>query len=147
MVVSSIDPWLLSFDPQLLLLCQRWHGRYNMQLFRTATQQVIQAARDLGVRRLLFDLDGLPNLSFDDQVWFSAAVMPTLPSLQLSHLAVVFGANVYNQLAAESIVEADARHIQCDMQFFADAQAAHDWLTTPGALRQGPAAQQWLLAG
>ncbi|WP_400192519.1 hypothetical protein [Hymenobacter sp. B81] len=144
MLASSFVPWQLSFDPQHQLLRQRWSGQYSMQVFRQAMQQALQVVHELRVRRWLFELEGLPHLRLEDQAWLSAALRPGLPLLPVQQLAIVFSSNLYNQLVAESIMATDARLNRCDMQFFADAAAAGEWLTDPATATLGAA--QWRLS-
>ncbi|GAA4378523.1 hypothetical protein [Hymenobacter koreensis] len=133
MVVSSIEPWVLSFDPQWLLLRQRWNGHYSRSTFRADVERVVQQLQEWRVRRWLVDLNGMPHLSLEDQMWFATVVVPVLATLPIKSLAVVFSSSFHNQRAVESMAETEARYIRCDMQFFADVQAADEWLVNPDA--------------
>jgi hypothetical protein len=128
MGTSGYAPWQLYVDTRRQLLCQRWLKRYHTHSFRPAMQLTVQLLQKLDVRRWLFDLNNLPNVSLDDQSWVSQWLLPELTKLHLSKVAIVFSSNLYNQLATEALLGASPQYVTCDTQFFADSESAADWL-------------------
>ncbi|MCC3155802.1 hypothetical protein LJ737_01035 [Hymenobacter sp. 15J16-1T3B] len=132
MTSLHFDSLVLFHDPALRLLYHRWRGQHNMHRFRPAVDYVQHALRQHAIESWVIDLNGLPNLGLDDQMWLSDEVLPALkPLTNLRQLALVLSDNVYNQLAAESLLHQGQQHLKFDIQFFADSAAAIDWLINP----------------
>lgn len=140
MTTLHFDSLVLFHDATLRLLYHRWQGQHNMHRFRPAVLYVQQVLRQHAIESWVVDLNGLPNLSLDDQIWLSDEVLPALAPLgSLKQLALVLSSNVYNQLAAETLLYHGQRHLNFDIQFFSDSPAALDWLMNPTALPATPA--------
>ncbi|AYA38199.1 hypothetical protein D3Y59_14800 [Hymenobacter oligotrophus] len=126
------DSLTLFHDPALRLLYHRWRGTYNSHLFQPAVRHIQSLLEQRNVEYWIVDLNGLPNLGLEDQFWISAEVLPQVAQLpHLRQLALVLSSNVYNQLAAESILHLGNRHLQFEVQFFSDTASAFDWLINP----------------
>ncbi|RTQ53629.1 hypothetical protein EJV47_02515 [Hymenobacter gummosus] len=134
------DSLVLFHDPALRLLYHRWQGQHNMHRFRPAIEHVQKLLREQAIESWVVDLNGLPNLGLEDQIWLSDEVLPAVaPLTSLRQLALVFSPNMYNQLAAESILDHGQRHLNFDVQFFTDSSAALEWLINPTTFPAMPA--------
>jgi hypothetical protein len=139
MEAPQFDSLVLFHDPALRLLYHRWQGQHNMHRFRPAVEYVQGLLRRYAIESWVIDLNGLPNLGLEDQVWLSDEVLPAVaPLLDLRQLALVLSPNMYNQLAAESILHSGSRQLNFDVQFFSDSIAALDWLINPTAVPAKP---------
>jgi hypothetical protein len=126
------DSLVLFHDPTLRLLYHRWQGQHNMHRFRPAIGYIQTLLREHAIESWVIDLNGLPNMGLEDQIWLSDEVLPAVaPLADLRQLALVLSPNMYNQLAAESILHHGQRHLNFDVQFFTDSVAALEWLINP----------------
>ncbi|GAB3827890.1 hypothetical protein [Hymenobacter jeollabukensis] len=139
MTSLHFDSLVLFHDPALRLLYHRWRGQHNMHRFRPAVEFVQHLLHQHAIESWVIDLNGLPNLGLEDQIWLSDEVLPTLaPLTHLRQLALVLSPNVYNQLAAETLLHQGQHHLRFDIQFFSDSVAALDWLINPTGLPAMP---------
>lgn len=139
MTTLHFDSLVLFHDDALHLLYHRWRGQHNMHRFRPAVEYVRTLLRQHAIESWVVDLNGLPNLGLDDQIWLSDEVLPALAPLgSLKQLALVLSPNVYNQLAAETLLHHGQQHLQFDIQFFTDSTAALDWLINPTPFAAAP---------
>ncbi|GGF26799.1 hypothetical protein [Hymenobacter cavernae] len=93
----------------------------------------------------LVDLNGLPDLSIEDQLWMTVNWLPIIARQKLQRVALVLPATVHNQMAVEAVLWA-GRHLVCfEVQFFTDTSAALDW-TTESAPQIPTLEAEWHLA-
>lgn len=139
MTPIHFDSLVLFHDPELRLLYHRWQGQHNMHHFRPAVEFIQTLLREQAIESWVIDLNGLPNLGLEDQIWLSDEVLPAVaPLASLRQLALVLSPNMYNQLAAENILHHGQRHLSFDVQFFTDSVAALEWLINPTAFPAMP---------
>lgn len=139
MTTLQFDSLVLFHDSTLRLLYHRWQGQHNMHRFRPAVEYVQTLLQQYNIESWVVDLNGLPNLGLDDQIWLSDEVLPALgPLSSLKNLALVLSPNVYNQLAAETLLHYGQRHLNFDIQFFSDSTAALEWMINPTLLPATP---------
>lgn len=132
MTSLHFDSLVLFHDPELRLLYHRWQGQHNMNRFRPAVEYILAQLRQQAVESWVIDMNGLPNVGLEDQIWLSDEVLPAIgPLANLRQLAVVLSPNVYNQLATENILHHGQGHLNFDVQFFTDSVSALDWLMNP----------------
>jgi hypothetical protein len=139
MTPLHFDSLVLFHDPVLHLLYHRWQGQHNMSRFRPAVEYILAQLRQQRIESWVIDLNGLPNVGLEDQIWLSDEVLPSIgPLADLRQLAVVISPNVYNQLATENILHHGQRHLSFDVQFFTDSASALDWLMNPTSVPAAP---------
>ncbi|TDN36135.1 hypothetical protein A8B98_09320 [Hymenobacter sp. UV11] len=107
-----------------------WVGGRNMRGFREAFSKFQKLLAQFGVGRALLDLNTLPEVSVYDQLWLSTVFMPSLLLLPLQKVVVVLSPkNVYNHQMVEGLLMAVQLLIRFDVQFFAQPDAAMQWIT------------------
>ena len=117
-------------DEQLNIARIAWVGGRSMNNFREAFEQICQLVRQLGVSRVLLDLDTLSDISVYDQLWLSRSFIPSLLTLPLKQVVVVLTPKrVYNQHVVEDLLGVVSLQIRFDLQFFAQPDAGMHWLT------------------
>ncbi|GAB2948149.1 hypothetical protein GCM10027048_11290 [Hymenobacter coalescens] len=133
------DSLVLFHDPNLRLLYHRWRGHYNMHRFQAAAEYVQGWLRQYHVESWIVDLNDLPNLGLEEQAWISDELVPSVaPLTALRQLALVLSPNVYNQLTVESLLHSYGGRLGFEVQFFADAPAAFEWLINPTSVAATP---------
>ncbi|OON70699.1 hypothetical protein [Hymenobacter sp. CRA2] len=139
MEALQFDSLNLFYDPAFGLLYHRWRGQHNMHRFRPAVEYLQRLVQQCAVESWVADLNGLPNIGFDEQAWLSDEVLPSIGALpHLRQMALILNTDTYNQLAVESILHVAEQHLNFDVQFFADSVGAMDWVLNPTSQ---PAAQ------
>ncbi|MBW3128245.1 MULTISPECIES: hypothetical protein [Hymenobacter] len=86
--------------------------------------------QQLAVRRLLLDMNSVPDLSLEDEVWLGTHWMPGLVVLPLERLVLVLDSGqTHNQLAINALHSLVQPAIRFDAQYFSDTKSAMGWLT------------------
>ncbi|HEX8424797.1 hypothetical protein [Hymenobacter sp.] len=130
MILRNIPDLCLQHDHSLAVLRVEWIGGHDMSSLRNTAQYLMASLRSLEVRHLLIDMDSVPDLSVEDQVWLGDYWMPELVALGLERFALVIGSNqIHNQLAVDALHNLVQPAIRFDMQYFTDSVSALDWLT------------------
>lgn len=134
MIIKEIEEFCIQNNDLLNVARVAWAGGRNMRHFQRAFTQLQCTLTQLGVGRVVLDLNALPDVPVYDQLWLSTSFMPALLSLPLRQMVVVLsGQRVYNQHVLEGLLAAVAKTIPFDVQFFANAEAAMAWLTDDSA--------------
>lgn len=130
MIFNQISALFIQEDVELRLLRVRWRGGRNMQQFREAASQLVELAQQRGTLRMLLELNEQPDVPVYDQLWLSTTLLPRAAKLPVRQLVVILSGNrVYNRHVLESLLNQFQKQIQTDIQFFAQSDAALDWLT------------------
>ncbi len=130
MIINTIDEFCIQHDKPLNLVRVAWLAGPNMRFFQQAFTQLRSVITQLGVGRVILELNAMPDIPVYDQIWLSKVFMPALLKLPLQQVVVVLSARrVYNQQVVEGVLAASAMSILFDVQFFAQPEAALAWLT------------------
>jgi hypothetical protein len=130
MIIKTIEEFCIQNNEFLNVARVAWVGGRNMRHFQRAFTRLQRVLTQIGVGRVVLDLNALPDVPVYDQLWLSTSFMPTLVKLPLRQIVVVLtGQRVYNQHVLEGLLAAVAKTIPFDVQFFANAEAAMAWLT------------------
>lgn len=147
MIFKPLPALTIQEDAALRLLRACWNrGRY-LSAFRDAASRLVGLAQQQGTLRLLLELNDLPDVPVYDQLWLSTTLLPQLVKLPVHQVVIILtGQRVYNRHVLESLLTQYQNQIQCDIQFFAQAEPALDWLTgnsprIPGLLAEWEHAQ------
>lgn len=147
MIFKPLPALTIQEDAALRLLRACWNrGRY-LSAFRDAASRLVGLAQQQGTLRLLLELNDLPDVPVYDQLWLSTTLLPQLVNLPVHQVVIILtGQRVYNRHVLESLLTQYQNQIQCDIQFFAQAEPALDWLTgnsprIPGLLAEWEHAQ------
>lgn len=143
MIIKSIAELCVQYDEPLDLVRVAWMVGSNMRHFQQAFTQLRDIMQQLGVGRIVLELNAMPDIPVYDQMWMSTHFMPGLLKLPLQQVVVVQSARrVYNQHVVEGVLAAAAMHITFDVQFFAQPEAALAWLTDD-SLRLPTLLREW----
>ncbi|MGI4762169.1 MAG: hypothetical protein ACRYF0_15785 [Janthinobacterium lividum] len=130
MIINTIAELCVQHDKPLNLVRVAWLAGRNMRFFQQAFTQLRGIITQLGVGRVVLELNAMPDIPVYDQIWLSKVFMPALLKLPLQQVVVVLSARrVYNQQVVEGVLAASAMSILFDVQFFAQPEAALAWLT------------------
>jgi hypothetical protein len=130
MIINTIAELCIQHDKPLDMVRVAWLAGRNMRYFQRAFTQLRVVITQLGVSRVVLELNAMPDIPVYDQIWLSTAFMPALVKLPLRQVVVVLSARrVYNQQVVEGVLAAAAMSILFDVQFFAQPEVALAWLT------------------
>lgn len=130
MIIRHIPDFHLQHDEALGLLRVEWISGASTERLRASAGQLLDLAHRLGLRRLLIDMDTVPDISVADQLWLGARWMPGLVRLPLQHLVLVIDqSRVHNQLAIDALHDLVQPAIRFDSHYFSDPESAMRWLT------------------
>ena len=130
MIVSCAKELCVQYDKLLGVVRVAWVGGRNMRGFRDAFSKLPALVAQLGVGRVVLDLNELPDISVYDQLWLSTNFMPSLVTLPLRQAIIVLSPKqVYNHQVIEGLLMAVQLLIRFDVQFFAQANSAMQWMT------------------
>jgi hypothetical protein len=130
MIVPCAKELCVQYDRELDVVRMAWVAGRNMRGFRDAFGKLARLVAQLGVGRVVLDLNALPEISVYDQLWLSTSFMPAIVSLPLRQVVVVLSPKqVYNHQVVEGLLMAVQFLIRFDVQFFAQPDAALQWLT------------------
>lgn len=134
MLISSIPDLCLQYDEPLGLLRLEWVSGADTRTLRPSAGQLLRLARQLAVRHLLLNMNTVPDISAEDELWLGTNWMPGIVQLPLERLVLVIASDqIHNQLAIESLHDLVQPTIRFDAQYFADSVAALHWLTDNSA--------------
>ncbi|RSK29618.1 hypothetical protein [Hymenobacter metallilatus] len=136
------------FAPELGLFRFQWNatlvGRPRFQRSMNCVAQLVEQG---DISAVMLDLHDLPSLGLDEQLWLAANWLGRVSVRAIEQVALIIpDNNSYNQMVVESLIRAGRHFMHYEIQFFANAAGALDWLVG----EQNPAAQQaleqqWLL--
>lgn len=130
MIFNHIPALTVQQDADLRLLRVRWSGGRSPQPYREALAGFVDLAREHGATRLLLDLEDFPDMPVFDQLWLSTTLLHRAAHLQAQRVVIILSARrVYNRHVVESLLMQLQNQIRADVQFFAQSDAALDWLT------------------
>lgn len=143
MIITSITDFCLQHDEALGLLRLEWVSGPDTRTLRASAGQLLVLARDLAVRRLLLDMDSVPDIPVYDQMWLGTHWMPGIVQLPLERLVLVIGPHrVHNQLAVDALHDLVQPFIRFDSQYFSEPESALHWLTD-GSPRLSALLAEW----
>ena len=130
MIITNISDFSLQFDEELSLLRIEWASGNDMRTFRASAEQLLMLSQRLQVRRLLLNMNTLPDISVYDQVWLGAHWIPILAKSTLERVVLVnHRRRVHNQLAIESLLAQMLPSIRFDIQYFPQSGPGLHWLS------------------
>ncbi|QIL76743.1 MULTISPECIES: hypothetical protein [Hymenobacter] len=130
MILAQIDCLRVQYDESLCLLRYQWCGGSSLHSFAQAMNYLAELVQTHQIKRVLVDMNGLPELSMKEQIWVGVSWFPRVAAQSVQHVAVVVPpAATYNQMVVESLLGFSRQITRFDVQFFADPGSALDWLT------------------
>lgn len=120
----------VQFIEKISLLRIQWDVNWHqLHEFRGALRAVAQMVGEQRIRQFVIDMNGLPSLSLDDQLWLGTQWLPEVSSHGAELVALVLPTtNMYNQMVVEGLIRASRHFIDYDIQFFSDPVEGLDWL-------------------
>ncbi|WP_426059602.1 hypothetical protein [Hymenobacter sp. B1770] len=130
MIINHIPDFNLQYDEALGLLRLEWVSGEATHTLRTSAEQLLLLARKLAVRSLLIDMNSVPNISVEDELWLGSHWMPGIVQLPLERLVLAIDSSqLHNQLAIDALHDLVQPAIRFDSHYFSDALSAMQWLT------------------
>jgi hypothetical protein len=142
MLLSDCPELHIQHDASLLLLRSAWTGTGSGANLRTCADRLLAILQQHQPRHYLMELDGLDDLSIDDQLWLSADWLPLVQQLPLHRVALLIGdRRIHNKMAVDSLIALGSATFPFEVQFFVDPRNAIRWLTNdsprvPGLLAE-----------
>ena len=129
MIITSIPDFFLQYDEELSLLRVEWAAGDDTRNLRASASQLLRLDQELGMSKLLLNMNTFPDISVYDQVWLEAHWMPGIVRLPLERVVFINNRHrVHNQLAIESMLALVRPFIKFDIQFFPNAVSGMRWL-------------------
>ena len=145
MILRSIPDYCLQYDELLGLLRLEWVSGEATQTLRASATQLLQLTRELKVSTLLLDMNSVPNISVEDELWLGTHWMPGIVQLPLDHLILAIDSSqLHNQLAIDALHDLVQPAIRFESHYFSDATSAMQWLTE-GTGRLAELLAEWRL--
>lgn len=130
MILAQIDCLRVQYDESLCLLRYQWYGGNPLHSFAQVMNYLADLIQTHQIKRVLVDMNGLPDLSMKEQIWVGVNWFPRVAAQSVQQVAVVVPpAATYNQMVVESLLGLGHHIARFDVQFFADPRSALDWLT------------------
>lgn len=130
MLLHHLPDFHLQYDQALGLLRLEWAAGADTRTLRASAANLLVLARHQATRHLLLNMNTVPDLSTEDELWLGQHWMPGIVQLPLERLVLVIDSSqVHNQLAIEALHDLVLPHIRFDAQYFTDSKAALHWLT------------------
>jgi hypothetical protein len=120
----------LQYDDVLGLLRLEWISGEGIDTLRASAKELLLLARQLVVRCLLIDMNTVPDILIEDELWLGTHWMPGIVQLPLEHLVLAIDSNrIHNQLAIDALHDLVQPNIRFESHYFSDAASAMHWLT------------------
>ncbi|UOR06857.1 hypothetical protein MUN82_07080 [Hymenobacter aerilatus] len=130
MILRTILDFVLQYDEVASVLRVEWVSGRNVQQLRRSAGQLLLLLQQLAVRRLVIDMNSVPDLSVDDEIWLGTHWMPGLVALPLERLVLVLDSGqTHNQLAINALHDLAQPAIRFDAQYFSDTDSAMHWIS------------------
>ncbi|SFQ73660.1 hypothetical protein [Hymenobacter arizonensis] len=130
MILNHIPDFSLQYEDTLGLLRMEWVSGEATQTLRASAAQLLLLARELAVRTLLIDMNSLPNISVEDELWLGTYWMPGIVQLPLERLVLAIDSGqLHNQLAIDALHDLVQPAIRFESHYFSDVLSALQWLT------------------
>ncbi len=134
MIIRSISDFRLQYDEPLSLLRLEWLSGTDTSTLRASAGQLLLLARQRAVRNLLLNMNTVPNISAEDELWLGTNWLPGMVELPLERVVLVIASDqTHNQLAIDSLHDLVQPAIHFDVQYFTDSDSALHWMTDNSA--------------
>ena len=129
LILNSIPDFRLQHDAVLGLLRLEWISEADTATLRSSAEALLGLARQLPVRILLIDMNTVPNISVEDELWLGLNWMPGIVQLPLHHLILAIDiTQLHNQLAIDALHDLVQPAIRFESHYFSDADSALHWV-------------------
>jgi hypothetical protein len=127
-LINSIPDFCLQYDELLGLLRLEWISSDNTQTLQSSAAQLLLLTRQLQVQILLLDINTIPNISIDDEIWLGMHWMPGIVQLPLQHLVIIIdGSQVHNQLVVDALHDLVQPAIHFESHYFPSPETALEY--------------------
>lgn len=128
MIIHDIPSLCLQYDKVASLLRIEWISTATVPQLRASAVRLLALLQQLPVRHLLIDMNSMPDLSVDDELWLSTHWMPGLVALPLEQIIVAIDSSqMHNQLAIDALYASVEPAIRFESHYFSDAASAMQW--------------------
>lgn len=124
------DSAVAQLEAGLSLLRWEWVGPAGGRSFQATFESLVQCSAAYRVRQWLADISLMPPVGTDEQAWLSEAWLEQFAALGVTCLAIIEPKGLHNQLVVESVLADGRRYTRLEVQFFSEAEAALDWLSS-----------------
>ena len=107
-----------------------WSGFMNSEEFREAVWQCIKVTNEFQLTHWLADNRGLKAIRQADQAWMLQVAGPEMAKSSLRKMATLIPADIFGQMALESLFTKGNDFIRFDNAFFKNESEALLWLLT-----------------
>ncbi|QKG54203.1 hypothetical protein [Hymenobacter sp. BRD67] len=130
MIINKITEFCIQYDEISSLMRVAWMADRNMERFQQAFTQLRVLVKRLCVKRIVLELNMMPDVPVYDQLWLSTKFMPALFTVPLEQVVIVLSAQrVYNQQVVEGVLMAVDAQLPFEAHFFTHPAPALAWLT------------------
>lgn len=130
MIIKSIPDFSIQYDQELSLLRVEWAAGDDARNLRASAAALLRLDQELGMSKLLLNMNAFPDISVYDQVWLGTHWMPGIVKLPLQRVVLINNRHrVHNQMAIDSMLALVRPFIKFDLQFFPNASSGMRWLS------------------
>lgn len=129
MVLVEDKTLLLDYEADFDLLYFERRSPSTHIPFREAMARILEMVEEKKVRFLLINAANSQRILYEDQAWLLEELDLTFfENKALEKVAMVPPRDMYNLMAAESILEHVLKHTHFEFQYFSEVASARDWL-------------------
>ncbi|RSK37300.1 hypothetical protein [Hymenobacter metallilatus] len=127
---AALPRLILRYNQHLRMLRLWRRERSNAQQLLPILETLLVAIRRYQARQLLLNLQALPPLVQEVQVWLQTGWLPRLRNSGIQRLAVLLPLDVYNRMVVEGLLLASMHQtLPYEIQYFTEVAAALEWLS------------------
>lgn len=129
MVLVEDEAVLMDYEGDFGLLYFERRGPCTLTPFREAMGRILAMVADKKVKYLLINAAKSDRIFYEDQAWLLEKLDHNFfENNGLKKVAMVPPRDLYNLMAAETILEHMLEHSQFEFQYFSEVVTARDWL-------------------
>ena len=107
----------------------RWKGFISGKDYRNALDKAAELFKEKGIGKWIANLSEMETITDEDQKWANEDWFPRALQAGLKRLAIIVGADVFNQMSVEQIMN-NVESLDLTTQYFDSEEKAKAWLAT-----------------
>ena len=107
----------------------RWKGFISGEDYRNALDKAAELFKEKGIGKWIANLSEMEPITDEDQKWANEDWFPRALQAGLKRLAIIVGADVFNQMSVEQIMN-NVESLDLTTQYFDSEEKAKAWLAT-----------------
>ncbi|MBL7965232.1 MAG: STAS/SEC14 domain-containing protein [Flavobacteriales bacterium] len=122
------SPVKIQVDTARALIELTWSGYVPGPIYRQVLNHAREQVNAHGVKFWLADLRGMGAILRPDELWTTLEWFPSMSNTPLRRMAIVQGADFFNRMSVERIMDASTPILPFEVAWFEDRDGALAWL-------------------